>query len=349
VTLNQLRTFLAVAETGSVRAAAQDLVVTQAAVSASLTALQKSLGVVLLEPDGRGLRLTAAGQAYSGYVRRVLGLLDEAGRAAAAAADPERGELRIAAVTTAAEQILPGLLSGFRTRYPRLGVRLEAGNRDRVRGLLDRYQVDLVLGGRPEPGWDVEVLAERPHELVVVAAPGLAASAREAAPGTRPGPGRTGPDETGPDETGLDETSPGGTGPDGTAGDGTGGDGGDGGDGSRLLPWLARQAWLLREPGSGTRAATDALLTELDIAPLTLMVGSNGAIRESASVGLGVTLISREAVAAELADGRLAALPVPGTPLHRDWYLVARPGPLPLAAARLLAHVLAHGGFHPPS
>jgi LysR family transcriptional regulator, low CO2-responsive transcriptional regulator len=313
VTLNQLRTFLAVAETGSVRAAAQDLVVTQAAVSASLTALQKSLGVVLLEPDGRGLRLTAAGQAYSGYVRRVLGLLDAAGRAAAAAADPERGELRIAAVTTAAEQILPGLLSGFRTRYPRLGVRLEAGNRDRVRGLLDRYQVDLVLGGRPEPGWDVEVLAERPHELVVVAAPGLAASAREAAPGT-------------------------GAGPDGT-----------GGDGSRLLPWLARQAWLLREPGSGTRAATDALLAELDIAPLTLMVGSNGAIRESASVGLGVTLISREAVAAELAGGRLVALPVPGTPLHRDWYLVAHPGPLPPAAGRLVAHVLARGGFQPPA
>ena len=61
------------------------------------------------------------------------------------------------------------------------------------------------------------------------------------------------------------------------------------------------------------------------------MVGSNGAIRESASVGLGVTLISRDAVAAELADGRLAVLPVPGTPLHRDWYLVAHPGPLPPA------------------
>ena len=318
MTLNQLRTFLAVAETGSVRAAAQDLVVTQAAVSASLAALQKSLGVALLEPDGRGLRLTAAGQAYTGYVRRVLGLLDEAGRAAAAAADPERGELRIAAVTTAAEQILPGLLSGFRARYPRLGVRLEAGNRDRVRGLLDRHQVDLVLGGRPEPGWDVEVLAERPHQLVVVAAPSLAASAREAVPG--PGP--------------L---------PDGTRSDGTGR------DGSRLLPWLAGQAWLLREPGSGTRAATDALLTELDIAPLTLMVGSNGAIRESASVGLGVTLISRDAVAAELAGGRLAALPVPGTPLHRDWYLVAHPGPLPPAAGRLVAHVLAHGGFQPPA
>jgi DNA-binding transcriptional LysR family regulator len=296
VTLNQLRTFLAVAETGSVRAAAQQLVVTQAAVSASLGALQKSLGVALLRPDGRGLRLTDAGEAYAGYTRRILGLLDEAELAAAAAADPERGELRIAAVTTAAEQILPGLLGGFRGRHPQIGVRLEAGNRDRVRALLDRHQVDLVLGGRPEPGWDVQVQAVRAHQLVVVAAPGLAATA----------------------------------------------------GGAGLLPWLARQAWLLREPGSGTRASTDALLVDLDIAPLTLMVGSNGAIRESASVGLGVTLVSRDAVAAELASGRLMELPVPGTPLHRDWYLVAHPGPLPPAAVRLVAHVLQDGDFHVP-
>ena len=96
------------------------------------------------------------------------------------------------------------------------------------------------------------------------------------------------------------------------------------GDAAGLLAWLARQTWLLREPGSGTRASTGALLAELDIAPLTLMVGSNVAIRESARVGLGVTLVSRDAVAAELAAGQLAEIPVPGTPLHRDWYLVAR-------------------------
>ena len=65
MTLHQLRTFLAVAETGSVRAAAAELVVTQAAVSASLAALQKSLGVALVEPNGRGLRLTSAGVAYT--------------------------------------------------------------------------------------------------------------------------------------------------------------------------------------------------------------------------------------------------------------------------------------------
>ena len=188
VTLNQLRTFLAVADHESVHGAARDLVVTQAAVSASLAALQKALGLALVAPDGRGLRLTDAGREYASYARRIVGLLDEAGRAAAARADPERGELRIAAVTTAAEQVVPAILGGFRREHPLTGIRLEAGNRDQVRSLLDRHQADLVVSGRPEPGWEVTVHAVRPHELVVVAAPDLAASAaRAAGPGDTPG------------------------------------------------------------------------------------------------------------------------------------------------------------------
>ena len=304
MTLNQLRSFLAVADSGSVRAAAEELVVTQAAVSASITALQKSLGVALVTPDGRGLRLTDAGASYARYARRILGLLDEAARAAAAAADPERGELRIAAVTTAAEQIVPPILGGFRRRHPQTGVRLEAGNRDRVRSLLDRHQVDLVLGGRPEPAWDVVVHAVRPHELVVVAAPELTAAA----------PASIGEGAGATAEEGAGATAEAEAGATAEA------------EAVGLLPWLASQTWLLREPGSGTRASTDALLADLDISPLTLMVGSNVAIRESAQVGLGVTLLSRDAVAAELADGKLAEIPVPGTPLHRDWYLVAQIG-----------------------
>ncbi len=310
LTLNQLRTFLAVAETGSVRAAAEQLVVTQAAVSASLAAMQRSLGFQLVRPDGRGLRLTAAGEEYARYAHRVLGLLDEARLAAAAAEDPERGELRIAAVTTAAEQIVPSLLSGFRRRHPHTGVVLEAGNRDRVRALLDHHRADVALTGRPEPGWDVRVHAVRPHRLVVVSSPELAAESTAAA---APEPGRR-----------SEPAAPAG-----------------------MLPWLARQAWLLREPGSGTRLSTEALLAELDITPTTLTVGSNGAIRESAAVGLGVTLVSRDAVAQELASGRLAEIAVPGTPLHRDWYLVAHPGRLPRPASRLVDHVLTDTGFRP--
>jgi len=172
-----------------------------------------------------------------------------------------------------------------------------------VRSLLDRHLVDLVVSGRPGPGWEVAVHAVRPHELVVVAAPDLATGAAQAA-----GPG----------------------------------------DAAGLLAWLARQTWLLREPGSGTRASTAALLAEMDIAPLALMVGSNGAIRESARVGLGVTLVSRDAVAAELAAGQLAEIGVQGTPLHRDWYLLARREELPAPASRLVEHVLHTRAFHAP-
>ena len=318
VTLNQLRTFLAVADNGSVRAAAAELVVTQAAVSASLATLQRALALQLVQPDGRGLRLTAAGAAYADHVRRALGLLGEAGRAAAAAADPEHGELRIAAVTTAAEQIVPALLAGFRRRHPDVGVLLEAGNRERVTALLEQHQVDVLIGGRPQPGLEVTVQAVRPHQLVVVAAPSL--------PGRAGSSGRAG----------------GRAGSGGRAGGGT--SNGPAAD-QALLTWLARQTWLLREPGSGIRAATQALLADLDIAPLTLTVGSNGAIRESAGVGLGVTLVSRDAIEAEAAAGRLAELPVPGTPLHRDWHLVTRPGPLTATAAWLVEGALRSGGF----
>lgn len=284
--------------------------VTQAAVSASLAAMQRSVGLQLIRPDGRGLRLTSAGEEYAAYAHRVLGLLDEARVAAAAAADPERGELRIAAVTTAAEQIVPSLLSGFRRRHPHTGVLLEAGNRERVRTLLERHRVDLAVAGRPEPGWDVHVHAVRPHQLVVVSSPELATESVAAAAAEPAGASRASAV-------------------------------------SGMLPWLARQAWLLREPGSGTRLSTEALLAHLDITPSTLTVGSNGAIRESAAVGLGVTLVSRDAVAQELASGRLAEIAVPGTPLHRDWYLIAHPGHLPRPAARLLEYVLNETDFRP--
>ena len=299
LTLTQLRTFLAVAETGSVRAAAERLVVTESAVSSCVGALQKDLGLALVRKDGRGLQLTDAGTVYAGYVRSVLGLLDEAHAAAAGEADG--GLLRVAAVTTAGEQLLPGLLATFRSEHPRIGIVLEVGNRERTMQLAADHQVDLVLGGRPPqgPGRPAMIVhAVRPNPLVVVCPPVLRAELlAELAAGSAEDLGQP------------------------TAGPG-------------LLGWLARQTWLLREHGSGTRATTEAFLEQLQIAPSTLVVGSNAAVRESVAAGLGLTLISRDAVARELSGGALAELPVPGTPLRRDWCLVSREG-RPPAPARL--------------
>jgi len=97
---------------------------------------------------------------------------------------------------------------------------------------------------------------------------------------------------------------------------------------------LASIPWLLRGEGSGTRLATERLLGDLGLgnaeagAPELLTLGSNGAIKQGLAVGLGITLISRLAVARELRDGTLCEIPVPGTPLTRPWFvLLAATGP----------------------
>jgi DNA-binding transcriptional LysR family regulator len=100
-----------------------------------------------------------------------------------------------------------------------------------------------------------------------------------------------------------------------------------------------RATWLMREPGSGTRATCLIVLAALDAGPPILTLGSHGAAVAAAVAGLGVTLASGQAVAPHVQAGRLVVLPVPGTPLERPWNLVT--GARPTATAELLvAHVL---------
>jgi DNA-binding transcriptional LysR family regulator len=85
------------------------------------------------------------------------------------------------------------------------------------------------------------------------------------------------------------------------------------------------------------------LLEELGISPATLTVGSNGAIRESVQVGLGITLISRDAVARELEDGTLEEWRCPTLPRYRAWHLAARTSDDLPATASLFVEHLAEG------
>jgi len=166
----QLRAFLTVVRTGSVRAAAGELVVTQPAVSAAVTALQRELSVSLLAREGRGVTITTAGEVLADYAERILGLWDEAPRATRGAAEPGRGTLHLAAVTTAGEQVVPSLLASFRRRHPAVEIILEVGNRQRVWDLLRSHSADLAVGGRPPAGTDLKAVATAPNELVVVCA-----------------------------------------------------------------------------------------------------------------------------------------------------------------------------------
>ena len=83
---------------------------------------------------------------------------------------------------------------------------------------------------------------------------------------------------------------------------------------------LERRVWLMREPGSGTRIVNEEFLAASALEPQTLTLGSNGAIKQAARAGLGIAFISRAAVALELDNGLLAALPVRHRPASRRWY-----------------------------
>ena len=171
----RLRAFVAVAETGSVRAAAQRLVVTESAVSAAVAALTRDVGAPLLERQGRGLRLTAAGLTYAGYARTILGLHAEALAAVRGEADSSRGQVRLAAVTTAGEHVLPTVLASFRAEHPGIELGLEVGTREHVWGLLATHEADLVIAGRAPAALGAVVRAVRRNALIVVGSPRVAA------------------------------------------------------------------------------------------------------------------------------------------------------------------------------
>lgn len=278
----RLRALVELADTGSVRGAAERLVVTESSISSALRALSQDIGITLVDRHGRGVRLTPAGQRYVEYARRILGLHDEAILAARGEADPENGSVRLAAVTSAGELLIPAALASFRAQHPGVVLHLEVASRSSVWPMLARHEVDLVVAGRPpeELRKKVRVRAVSPNTLIVVGPPALA-----------------------------DEFAP------------------------------ATATWLLRETGSGTRSTLMTLLDELDVVPPQLVLGSHGAVVSAAMAGLGVTLVSRQAVQRELDTGALVELPVPGTPINRPWHVVSQTTPT-MSTELLITHLV---------
>jgi DNA-binding transcriptional LysR family regulator len=171
VTVTQLATFLAVAREGSVSVAAEKLHVTQPSISAAVSALSRELGVDLTERAGRGVALTAAGEAFRPYAADVLGLIEQGRQAAREAADSSLRRLRIAAVATAAEHIVPQLLRRFGDLYPGIELQLEVGNRAAVFARVVQHEADVAIAGRPPADERVTGRPFARNELVVIAAP----------------------------------------------------------------------------------------------------------------------------------------------------------------------------------
>ncbi len=157
---------------GSVTAAAEELVVTQPSVSAAVSALERELGVRLTERAGRTVRPTPAGEAYAPYAADVLGLLDQGGRAAREAEEARPQTLRISAVTTAGEYLVPQLIQAFRERRPDLEISLDVGNRELVFQRVLDHRVDVAVTGRIPDDERLEGVDFADNEFVLVTSAG---------------------------------------------------------------------------------------------------------------------------------------------------------------------------------
>jgi DNA-binding transcriptional LysR family regulator len=85
---------------------------------------------------------------------------------------------------------------------------------------------------------------------------------------------------------------------------------------------LAHRVWLLREPGSGTRALGEQFLEDRGLTPKTLTLGSNGAIKQAARAGLGVSLLPRAAAQPELTSGWIGEITLADGPAPRPWFVL---------------------------
>ena len=166
----QLATFHTVARLGSVSAAAEEMHLTQPAVSIQIGVLEASAQTPLLQRTGRGIRLTEAGELLAGYAGRILELWREAGEEMAALQGVFAGTLRVGAVTTA-EYLLPPLLVTFANENPKVKVKLQVGNRDEIVRMLAGHEIDIAIMGRPPAELKTVSTAFAKHPMAFLAAP----------------------------------------------------------------------------------------------------------------------------------------------------------------------------------
>jgi DNA-binding transcriptional LysR family regulator len=170
LTLRQLKVFESVARHLNYTRAAEELFLTQPAVSMQVKQLEEHLGVALFEQLGKRIHLTEAGQEVLAYARTVTQQLDELESVLNRIKGLSGGKLRISVATTA-NYFIPTLLGTFSRRYPEVTVSLDVTNREALLQQLSENTVDLVIMGQPPSGLDVEAEAFMENPLIIVAPP----------------------------------------------------------------------------------------------------------------------------------------------------------------------------------
>lgn len=168
LTFRQLRVFEAAARRLSFTRAAEELYLTQPAVSMQVKQLEGTVGLPLFDQVGKKIRLTDAGREMYELSRAIAGQLAAAEQALAALKGVKRGRLLLTVATTV-NYFASRLLASFCRRYPGIQIALDVTNRERLLRQLENNETDIVLMGRPPEGLDLVGEPFMDNPLVIIA------------------------------------------------------------------------------------------------------------------------------------------------------------------------------------
>ena len=168
----RLRLLVEIEQHGSVSAAARAIGIGQPSASEHLRLLETSAGQRLVERNGRGSRLTEAGQVLAARAAQALATLSAAEEELHALAGLESGTVHIGASTTPGVYLLPDTLGCFRREHPNVAVEVEIASTGEILERLLGGRIQLALVGEPEPDERVALEPFLADEIVGVARPG---------------------------------------------------------------------------------------------------------------------------------------------------------------------------------
>ena len=164
----RLVVFRTVAEQRSFRKAAEELYLTQPAVSLQIKALEEDLSTQLFDRSGNQVMLTAAGRVLLDHAGQVHALLAEAEHQIASLSGDHAGGLALGASTTIVQYVLPRLLGEFCREYPRVRPTLISGNTEEIVDAVQQQKIALGLIEGPARSRDVKTEPFLADEMVLI-------------------------------------------------------------------------------------------------------------------------------------------------------------------------------------
>ncbi len=267
INLHHLRVFYLTARHLSCTKAAEQLFVTQPAITSQLKRFEESCELKLFKKKGRNIYLTEEGRLLYEHVK---GIFEQEARLEDLIEELKglrRGVLRLGTTKTYARYFMPALITGFHSAYPGIKIHLDEGSSLEMINSLVELKNEVAVIAKAIDSPEVEFIPFSQEELVTIVAPFHPFAHRG--------------------EVGLED--------------------------------LAKEPLIMKEQGSGTRKKVEALFSQHGLSPNILMETSNAEfIKQLVARGEGISFLVKEAVEAELKEGRLVAVGIKGHALTLD-------------------------------